>query len=55
MDIPAEAYNLLPEVPEVVQVDENTYDMWSQLDTETITSDFINEVESLLKEEGEEE
>jgi hypothetical protein len=55
IDIPAEAYNLLPEVPEVVQVDENTYDMWSQLDTETITSDFINEVESLLKEEGEEE
>ena len=55
VDIPAEAYELLPEVPEVMQVDENTYDMWSQLDTETITSDFINEVESLLKEEGEEE
>ena len=48
-------YHLLPEVPEVVQVDNDTYELWSKLDTETITSDFINEVESLLREETEKE
>jgi hypothetical protein len=55
IDIPAEAYHLLPEVPEVVQVDNDTYELWSKLDTETITSDFIDEVESLLREETEKE
>ena len=51
VDIPAEAYELLPEVPEAIQVDEGTYDVWSSMDTESITNDFITQVESLLKEE----
>ncbi|MBO71659.1 MAG: hypothetical protein CL508_05240 [Actinobacteria bacterium] len=55
LDIPAEAFNLLPEVPEVVQVNEETYELWTEMDTDSITSNFISEVESLLKKEGEEE
>ena len=51
VDIPAEAYELLPEVPEAIQVDEGTYDIWSSMDTESITNAFITQVESLLKEE----
>lgn len=51
VDIPAEAYELLPEVPEAIQVDEGTYDIWSSMDTESITNDFITQVESLLKDD----
>ena len=55
IDIPAEAYHLLPETPEVLEVDKDTYELWSKLDTETITSDFIDEVETLLRDETEKE
>jgi hypothetical protein len=53
--IPAEAYELLPDVPEVQNITDDVMSVWENIKQEEMTENFIKEVEELLSKESEEE
>jgi hypothetical protein len=55
VDIPAEAYELLPDVPEVQNITDDVMSVWENIKQEEMTENFIKDVEELLSKESEEE
>ena len=54
VDIPQEAFDMLPEVPTVTSIDDDVVEVWDNIATEEMTNNFIQDVEKLLQNEEEE-
>lgn len=58
VDVPLEAMEILPNIPNVRWIDDKTnrkdwIGLWNNVDKESMTNTFIEEIEKLLKREGE--
>lgn len=58
VDVPLEAIEILPNIPNVRWIDDKTnrkdwIGLWNNVDKESMTNTFIEEIEKLLKREGE--
>jgi len=53
VDIPQEAFDMLPEVPTVTSIDDDVVEVWDNIATEEMTKNFIQDVEKLLLNEEE--
>mgnify|MGYP003134516085 FL=1 len=58
VDVPMEAIEILPNIPDVRWVETSTnrkdwLNIWDKVDKQGMTDTFINEIENLLKREGE--
>jgi hypothetical protein len=54
VDIPKEAFDMLPEVPAVQNITDDVMEVWNNVQTEELTNNFIQDVEKMLA-KGEEE
>ena len=55
VDIPKEAFDMLPEVPAVQNITDDVMEVWNNLQTEELTKNFIQDVEKMLSDNREEE
>jgi len=55
VDIPKEAFDMLPEVPAVQNITDDVMEVWNNVQTEELTNNFIQDVEKMLADNREEE
>lgn len=54
VDIPKEAFDMLPEVPTVTNIREDVMEVWESIEADKMTREFIKSVEEMLSNEEEE-